>query len=266
MPPLAWTDTHCHLGEDLFDADRREAIERARAEGVHRIVVVGETIQAARRALEVATAREGLYAVVGLHPHHGDRWDERAAEEVARLADEGADKVVAIGETGLDFYYENSSPEGQRRAFLAQAELARALKKPLVLHCRDAYEECIETIARHKMDEIGGVVHCYSGNVDQAHRLVDMGFYLGITGVLTFKKADLLRQVVRAVPVDRLVIETDAPYLAPVPRRGKRNEPAWVAHTARRLAEELGMTPGELSPILERNTDRLYRIQADALA
>jgi TatD DNase family protein len=255
-----WIDTHCHLTDPKFAENFDETLVAARDAGVGRIVVVGDTLESSREALVLARRHDWLYATAGLHPHHADDWSDAAASELHTLCRSGmADgALVAVGETGLDFFYDHSRREAQVTAFLGQAEIARQLNLPMVVHCRDAYDLLLELIHAHRLGEIGGVVHCFAGTLEQAHELVGIGFFLGIGGTLTFKKNDLGREVARSVPLDSLVIETDAPYLAPVPKRGKRNEPAFVAHTAFRLAEELGVPPDDLAQALAANTRRLF--------
>lgn len=256
--PIRWTDSHCHLTDDRFADDVEEVVGRAWDAGVERIVVVGDRLESSREALAMAERFHGLYATAGVHPHHAGEWSDAAARELREICLE--EPVVALGEIGLDYYYDFSPREAQVEAFLEQAELGRELGLPLVMHCREAYGEFLELVRRHDLASVGGVVHCFSGTPAEALELAEMGFFLGVGGVLTFKGNDLGREAVRGVPLESLVLETDAPYLAPAPKRGKRNEPAWMVRTAERLAELVGMEPRDLARILDENTSRLFRI------
>ncbi|NQU44760.1 TatD family hydrolase [bacterium] len=258
---LALVDTHCHLADEKFSTDMDSVCQRATAAGVTSIVAVGDKLDSSRRALEIARAWPDaqLVAAVGVHPHHAENWTDETDLQLRALCREGveAGKVVALGETGLDFYYDNSPREQQAEIFAAQAEIAREFHLPLVIHVRDAWDTFFEMIDRLNLPQIGGVVHCFSGNAKQAVRLTEMGFYLGVGGVITFKKSDDLRESVRAVPLESLLLETDAPYLAPVPMRGDRNEPAYVAHTAAVLAQVLEKPLEEIARVTTANAVRL---------
>ncbi|MBN1868049.1 TatD family hydrolase [Candidatus Sumerlaeota bacterium] len=260
MTEPAWIDSHCHLTDEAFAADLDETIERARAAGVGHIVAVGDNVESSRAALDLVQRHAGvLSATVGVHPHRASEWSPDALDALRRLC-AGRPRPVAIGEIGLDHFYNFASREDQMRAFVEQSDLARELGLPMAIHCRDAYDPLIQLAEERALGAVGGVVHCFTGSAAQAVALAELGFSIGIAGVLTFKKSETIREAVRAVPIESLVIETDAPYLAPVPHRGHRNEPAFLAHTAERLALELGIDARALSSQLARNTKRLFRL------
>lgn len=230
-------DTHCHLDEERFDGDLSDVIARAKAAGVRRMITVGASgpMQANYDALRISAENDGIYATVGIHPHNASTVTAAVIEELERLA--AQPKVVAIGETGLDYYYDNSPRTQQQEALRLHVRLARRLRLPLVLHLRDAYDDAAMTLAEEGAAEIGGVVHCFSGDRANARTFLDLGFDISFSGILTFKNADELRAVAALVPADRFMAETDAPFLAPIPHRGKRNEPAFVVHTVALLAQ-----------------------------
>jgi TatD DNase family protein len=240
-------DTHAHVHDRQYDEDRVSMLERARAAGVDRIVTIGCDLDDSRRALRVAE-QFGLAATVGIHPHEAKDAPADLSAAFDALRAETHATVVAIGETGLDYYYTHSPPADQRRVMEAQIVYARGAGLPVVFHQRDAFEDFLAVLrAAWDRATMQGVVHCFTGDAAQATTLVaEFGMRLGIGGVLTFKTAEPLREAVRAVGVGPLVLETDCPYLAPVPHRGKRNEPAFLPRTADRLAEVLGIPVGEL--------------------
>lgn len=233
-----WTDSHAHLDDPKFADDLEATIAHARDAGVERIVTVGTSEQSSRAALSISTDHSGIFSTVGCHPHEAD--DVDAGEVLRWLTDLGADpKVVAVGETGLDAFKKFSSPENQRRLFLAHLAAARALSKPVVIHCRDAHDACIELLAADPPPK-AGVIHCFSGDAGHARRYLDLGFVLSIAGPVTYPNAKAFRDVVRGLPADRLLVETDCPYLTPQAHRGKRNEPAYVRLTGECVADLLG--------------------------
>jgi TatD DNase family protein len=224
------TDSHAHLDDPAFESDRDQLVPRAAAAGVTRIVTVGTDVAGSKRACDLAAANDGVWAAIGVHPHDADKADMT----LAGLRDLASrPKVVAIGETGLDYAKKFASIENQKKLFRAHLSLAADLKLPIVIHCRDAHDD-----VRAVLKESGakGVIHCFSGNARDAAAYLEMGFVLSIAGPVTFANATGLRDAIRDVPLDRLLVETDCPYLTPVPHRGKRNEPAFVRHTAEAIA------------------------------
>jgi len=253
MMPLV--DTHCHLDSGQFDADRDAVIERALAAGIERMMAIGtgEGPPDLEVAIRLADAHPFIYATIGVHPHDASKATE---ETFARLRELAAHpKMLAIGEIGLDYHYDFSPRDVQREVFERQLDLAREAGKPIVIHTREAWEDTLDVLRAHWRGE--GVMHCFTGDARQAREALDLGFYLSFGGVLTFPKAEALREAARIAPEDRILVETDCPYLAPVPHRGKRNEPAFVAETARRLAEVRGCTVDAIAETTTRNFERL---------
>jgi TatD DNase family protein len=251
-------DSHCHIDVPQFDADRDEVVARARERGVVEMLVVGEVDESGglRRALDVAAAY-GLPATAGLHPHQARLASEAVYDEVRSLAREG--RIVAIGETGLDFHYDHSPRDAQREAFRRQVRLAREVGLPIVVHTREADAETVDILEQEGAREAGGVVHCFTGGLELARRAVDLGFLVSFSGIAAFPRAEVIQQVARETPDDRLLIETDAPFLAPPPHRGKRNEPAFVVDVARHVAALRGTTAEAVGTLALRNYARLFR-------
>jgi TatD DNase family protein len=227
-------DSHCHLDSDQFDADREQVIERALAAGVTQMVAIGTgngppDLEAGTR---LADRYKFLYATVGVHPHDAAKANEITFQALADLTLHP--KVIAIGEIGLDYHYDFSPRETQQAVFIRQMQIA---KKPIVIHTREAWDDTIKLIREHWDPQRGGIMHCFSGNPDQAKQALDLGFYLSFGGIVTFPKALEIQESARQAPIDRILVETDSPYLAPVPTRGKRNEPAFMLETVRKLAQ-----------------------------
>ncbi len=263
--PVELVDTHCHLTFEPLIADVAGVVERSRAAGVTSWITVGTTLEDSRRAVELAAACENLYAAVGIHPHEAKDGDAVALAALRDLAKQ--DKVVAIGETGLDFHYNFSKQPDQRRVFVAHLDIARDVNLPVIIHSRNAYDETVEVLDCHGGGLKGVVFHCFSGSAEQAQQLLDRGYYLSFTGVVTFKNADSTRQAVQVVPVDRLMVETDAPYMSPEPlRKQKPNEPALMVHTARCLADLKGISLENLTQATTRNAIAFFRLAGSDLA
>jgi TatD DNase family protein len=258
--PATLIDSHCHLDEARFDTDREAVIARALAAGVTRMVTIGASggMQANRDAIALAARHPGVFAAVGIHPHEASTVSPAVLEELVRLA--RAPKVVAIGETGLDYYYDQSPRPVQREAFRQFIQMARTLRLPVVVHLRNAFEDAVTILREENAGDTGGVIHCFGGDRACAQSFLDLGFDLSFSGIVTFKNTDEIRAVARLVPADRLLVETDAPYLAPVPYRGKRNEPAYVVHTATAIAEIRGQAPEEVAALSRANTERRFKL------
>lgn len=255
-------DTHTHLDDARYDSDREAMIARARDAGVEAFVTIGCDLATSRAAIGLADRYPFVYASIGVHPHEvkhiGDMW----YDEFRRLAMHK--KVVAYGEIGLDYHYNHSSPKDQRNRFREQVALARELKLPVIIHTREAQEDTIAILKEEKASDVGGVFHCFSGDAWLAKDALDLGFYLSFSGVLTFQNAAVLRDIAKTVPLDRLLIETDCPYLTPVPHRGKRNEPAYVSLVAGQLAQIFSSDPtlstDTIGRITTENAKRLFKI------
>lgn len=253
-------DTHCHLDAPRFDEDRADVMERARAAGVRRMVTIGCDEESSRRALGLAATHDDVWATVGVHPHEAAAAPEGFDETLEALSRH--ERCVAIGECGLDYYYDHSPRERQREVFARQVALARRMRKPLVIHVRDAWSDTLDVLHAEGARDAGGVIHCFSGSLEDAERSLELGFYLSIPGIVTFKSPGDLPEVVKRVPLDRLLVETDSPYLAPVPYRGKRNEPAYVLEVARKVAELREMPLEELIEATGKNARALFGLPA----
>lgn len=258
-------DTHTHLNDEYFTDDLPAFLDRARRAGVELMNIIGFDVPSSKLAVEQARDREGIYAVIGIHPHDADSWNREAEAEFRRLlaADE-AGKIVAIGEIGLDYHFDDSLPKPvQKQAFREQMLLACEFDLPFVVHDRDAHQDCLEVIeevaAEGKLRAEPGVFHCYSGSLEFAQRLLALGFYLGFDGPVTFKNGKKPLAVASAIPLERLLLETDCPYLAPEPYRGRRNEPAYLPYIAERLAEARGLSTDELAAATTANALRLFK-------
>ena len=266
-----YVDSHAHLDGKQFDSDREQVIARARDAGVAAMVAIGNgdgppTLDAGVR---LADKYPFMYATVGIHPHEARLASEEGYAEMDRLARHP--KVIAWGEIGLDYYYDHSPREIQQEVFTRQMELAAAAKLPIVIHCRpsegrdDAWDDCLRLIGEHwAANGIGGILHCFTGKWAQARRALDMGFMISFAGNLTFPKAQQIRDAALEVPFDRMLIETDCPYLAPVPHRGKRNEPAFVKETAARLGELRNSSMEEIGEQTSRNFYKFFKISETA--
>jgi TatD DNase family protein len=253
-------DTHCHLDAHYFPAGPDDALARAQAVGVHGFVVVGvgSDLGPARAAVALASRLpERVGAAVGVHPHDATTLDDAAYDELARLAQDPC--VVAVGEIGLDYHYDHSPRDVQRAAFARLVGLARDVRKPIVVHTREAPADTIAILEAEGARNVGGVIHCFSEDMAFARRALDLGFDLSFSGIVTFKSAHAVHEVAKGAPLDRILVETDSPYLAPVPLRGKPCEPAYVVHTAKRVAELRGITLEALSQATTANAERLFR-------
>jgi TatD DNase family protein len=253
-------DSHCHLDPQYFGADRSEVLERGRQCGVTAFICVGVGggLQAPRDAVALAAAEADVYATVGVHPHDVAAMQESDWPALAELA--RAPRVVGVGETGLDYYYQHSPREAQQAAYRRFIALAREARLPIVSHVRDAHDDAAEILRDEGAP--AGVIHCFSGGVAEARAYLDVGQHLSFSGIVTFKTAGNIREAAAFAPLDRILIETDAPYLAPTPHRGRKNEPAFIAETLAALAAVRGMTVAEVDAATTANTQRLFRLAA----
>jgi TatD DNase family protein len=259
-----WCDSHCHLTADRFNEDRREVIERAREAGVRKMIAIGSGygFEANSEAVALAHRETDIHATVGVHPHEASELSDALMQQLGSWL--GDPEVVALGECGLDYHYMNSDREAQRSALARQIALARERGVPVVLHVRgddpNAYEEMLEIWQGEGRGELEGLLHCYTGDLDFARRALDLGFLISFSGIVTFKRSEALREVARATPLDRLLVETDAPFLAPQGRRGRRNEPAWVVAVGETLGNLHGLSSPEVARITTENARRFFRI------
>lgn len=270
-----FVDSHCHLEGPKYDSDRAEVLQRALSSGVEALLAIGNGtgpgtfdcgIQVAEQFAKSASGvTPRIYTSVGIHPHEAKIADDAALAELERLARHP--KVVAWGEIGLDYWYDFSPREVQRAVFVRQMELARAAGKPIIVHCRDpkdggdAWDDTLRLLRLNRAPTaLGGILHCFGGTIEQMNAGLEMGFMISFAGNVTFPKAETIREAARQVPLDRMLIETDSPYLAPVPRRGLRNEPAWVAHVAEHIAQLRGITAEEAGTATSANFHRFFAI------
>lgn len=251
-------DTHAHLEMREFNDDRDEVIKRAKDAGVGYIITIGTTVESSRDAVLLAEQHDCIYAAVGIHPHEAHDILHPAYEVLRRFA--GHKKVVAYGEIGLDYHYEHTERSVQQRKFRDMLREARELNLPVIVHDRDAHEDTLRILAEEWDPSIGGVMHCFSGDAAYAKQIMDLGFMISIAGPITFPKAQALRDVVREIPIEQILVETDAPYLAPQPRRGKRNEPSYVQFTAEEIARVKGLTFDDVARITSFNAMQLFGI------
>ena len=250
-------DTHAHLNDPAFDPDREELMASFASAGVGLVMNAGCSLESSRDIVQMAEKYPWLYASVGSHPDSADEVNEAVLEEYRKLCKQ-SDKVKAIGEIGLDYYYEDIPREIQQRAFRLQMELARELDMPVIVHERDAHNDGLAIVK--EFPTVKGVFHCYSGSAEMARQLVNLGWYIGFTGVLTFKNARKAVETAASIPLDRIVLETDCPFMAPEPFRGKRNQPGYLYRMAEKLAEIRGISLEEVHAATMENGKRLYRI------
>jgi TatD DNase family protein len=256
-------DSHAHLGMPQFDRDRDDVIRRAINAGVELIFTVGTDVGDCRKAIEITRGNERVFAIIGIHPHNAGEVNEGTYSDLRSLSQDG--KVKAIGEIGLDLFRNLSPRNVQMARFRQQIHLAKELDLPIVVHAREAQKEVLTILVEEKAREVGGVFHCFSGDYDMAKSCTDLGFFISIPGTITFKNSAKLREVIKKIPLDRMLVETDCPFLAPMPFRGKRNEPAYVKFTALKLAEVKGLPFDEVAQITSRNARRAFRLNEELI-
>ena len=249
-------ETHCHLDFPQFEGDLDGVLRRAREAGVFYMITIGTSVESSRKAVELAHRYECVYAAIGVHPHDADKVDDNTLAELEELGQDA--KVVAVGEVGLDFYRNLSPRQTQERVFREFIKLAKRLNKPLILHTRDATKEVLKILEAEGAPQRRGVFHCWASSVKNAKRAVELGFQISFAGNITFKNAEQLRQKAAGIGLEHLMLETDAPFLAPEPHRGKRCEPAYVVFVGRKLAEIFGVSYDEVARVTTRNAVRLF--------
>ena len=255
--PIPLIDSHAHLDFDRFDEDRDAVLERAQAAGVERILSIGTQLNSSRAALALAEAYPFIYSSAGVHPLAVGDFEDEEWDELAQLWHQP--KVLAVGETGLDYYYDTDHQERQRSLFRRHIEVAGEVGLPLVIHVRDAFDDAF-SLLEEVGTPAGGVLHCFTGGIKECERALGLGLHISLSGIATFKNAKGLREAIPHIPGDRILVETDAPYLAPVPNRGQRNEPAFVVHTANEVARLRGETYADLCAQTRANTYRLFKM------
>jgi len=264
LPPtsgqLDLVDSHAHLDMSEFDPDRPDVLARAQAAGVRNILAIGGAPGTLASSLPFAERHGWIYAAAGIHPHEAKLATPAHYEELAALAKHT--KFLALGEIGLDYHYDHSPRDVQQRVFIDQLELARRAGRPIIIHCREAWPDCLEILDRHwRSSGLGGIFHCFSGTLDEARRGIEMGFLVSFAGNSTYPKAQNLRDVASTLPLESLLIETDSPFLAPKPFRGRRNEPAYVAEVARTLAPVRNLAPQDFAAATTANFRRFFGLR-----
>ncbi|MEK9685106.1 MAG: TatD family hydrolase [Rhodospirillaceae bacterium] len=255
-----YVDSHCHLDFESFDEDREECIARALGQGVGTMLTISTHLSRLPQVLELTRLSERIFCSIGIHPHHVTEEEKTTSEVLETLSQH--DRVVGIGETGLDYYYNNSPAEQQRESFIKHIKASRNTGLPLIVHTREADQDMSQILREEmKKGQFPCVLHCFSSGRDLAKTALELGCYISISGIVTFKSATDLQQLIKELPVDRLLIETDSPFLAPVPNRGKRNEPAYVVQTAKKISELMGVS---LELIAEKTTSNFFSLFAKA--
>ena len=252
-------DTHAHYDDEQFDIDREELIGSLQEAGIARVANIGASLSSSQNSIDLAHRYDFFYAVVGVHPNEVEELNEENIQKLYEWSKD--DKCVAIGEIGLDYHWPDPSPELQKKWFIRQLHIAREVKLPVVIHSRDAAADTMNIMKAEHAENIGGVVHCFSYSKEIAKQCVDMGFYIGIGGVLTFKNAKKMVEVVEQTPMDKIILETDCPYLAPEPYRGKRNNSLYLPNVVTKMAEIKGISEEEVIRITEENALKMYNIK-----
>lgn len=251
-------DTHAHYDDEAFDEDREAILNSLVENGIGAVVNIGASIQSTKNTLELIKRYPFVYGAVGVHPNETGELNDHLMDWLKHVA--GEEKVVAIGEIGLDYYWNEPEPEVQKHWFVRQLALAREVNLPVVVHSRDAAKDTLDIIKAERAGELGGVIHCFSYSLEMAREYLKLGFYLGIGGVLTFNNARKLKEVVEYMPLDRIVLETDCPYLSPVPNRGKRNSSLNLPYVVEAVSQIKGVAPEEVIAVTQQNARKMYRL------
>lgn len=252
-------DSHAHLDDERFDKDRQKIINSFKEDDIELIINPGADVSSSVKAVSLAEKYDSIYAAVGVHPHEAKTMDDDTIEILRNLAKK--EKVVAIGEIGLDYHYDNSPRDIQKKWFREQIKLAKELDLPIIIHDRDAHEDTYEILREENDDKLRGIMHCYQSSLEMSKDFIDMGFFISLAGPVTFKNAKTPKEVAKGVPLDRLLIETDSPYLTPHPHRGKRNEPAYVRYMAGMIAELKGISYEEVVKKTAQNAKTIFEIK-----
>jgi TatD DNase family protein len=255
---MNFIDSHAHLDLPEFKKDIYDVICRAKESGIENIITIGIGVQECKTAMRIAENYPSVYAAIGIHPHNAKSLDLKTLDFLENNVK--TKKVVALGEMGLDFFRNHSSKEDQIRAFRAQLDLAKSVKLPVIIHDRDAHDETLSILKEEKAGLIGGVIHCFSGDAEMAFKCIDMGFYISIPGTVTFKNSKEQIEVARKIPIEKILIETDSPFLSPVPYRGKRNEPLYVKYVAEEIAKIKNIQLEDVARTTVANTKKLFSL------
>jgi len=253
---MAIYETHCHLNHERFADDFDQSIQRALDENIRRLLVVSYDLESSRRAANLSQSYEPLRSAIGVHPEDAGQWSDETRDQLLALHSNPSSKVVAWGEIGLDYHWRTFTDEFQKSVFTEQLKLARSLNLPVVIHCREAYDDTLDLL--ESFGSIAGVVHCFTGTVEQAQRAVSLGFHIGVGGVVTYKNAQDVRSIVEQIPLNRILLETDSPFLTPQPWRGKRNEPAYILAVVEKVAELLAIPPEDVEAATWDNAAALF--------
>lgn len=251
-------DSHAHLDMKQFDSDRDQVIDRALSADVRHIITVGIDIKSSLNAVKLTTHYPPIFATIGIHPHNADNANNNDLEQIALIAQQ--DKIIAIGEIGLDFFHNRSARQKQIEVFTQQLAIAISLDLPVVIHDREAHTNTLNILSSFKKSGLKGMIHCFSGDYNLAKTFIDMGYYISIPGTVTFNNASQIQDVARRVPLNRMLLETDAPFLAPTPYRGNRNEPGYVTHTAQKIAKLRDVSFEEISYQTSKNVCQLFNL------
>ncbi|SDY98933.1 TatD DNase family protein [Proteiniborus ethanoligenes] len=251
-------DSHAHLDDKRFDKDRDKIIKDLKNHGVQIVINPGADVASSVKAVSMAKEYENIYAAVGVHPHDAKTMDNTTIQLLSSLANN--EKVIAIGEIGLDYHYDNSPRDVQKEWFVEQIRLAKKLKLPIIIHEREASQDMYNILKQETDENLTGVLHCYSGSLEMAREYLKMGYYISFAGPITFNNARISKEVAKSIPLDRILIETDSPYLSPEPRRGRRNEPLNVRYVAAMIAELRGISFDEVARVTSANTKKLFQI------
>ncbi|HDH87690.1 MAG: hydrolase TatD [Desulfobacterium sp. 4572_20] len=251
-------DSHAHLDMKQFDSDRDQVIDRALSADVRRIITVGIDIKSSRNAVKLTTRYPSIFATAGIHPHNADNANKNDLAQISLIAQQ--DKIIAIGEIGLDFFRNRSARQKQIEVFTQQLAIAISLDLPVVIHDREAHAETLKILSSFKKNGLHGMIHCFSGDYKLAKTFINMGYYISIPGTVTFKNASQIQDVARNIPLNSLLLETDAPFLTPTPYRGKRNEPSYIIHTAQKIAKLRGVSFEEISSQTSKNVCQLFNL------
>ncbi len=249
-------ESHAHYDDEGFNEDREELLKRLPKEGIKTVINIGITVNSSKQCIKLANKYDYIYAAIGVHPHEVSNMDDDKLEQIKEMTKEP--KVVSIGEIGLDYYYNHSPRDVQKLWFKKQIELAKEVKKPIVVHSREAEEDTFNIIKETNAKEVGGVIHCFGGSAEMAVEYVKLGFYIGVGGVVTYKNGKKLKRVVEQIPLEHLLIETDSPYLAPVPKRGKRNDSTNLVYVIKQIAELKGIDYDEVVKVTRDNGMKLF--------
>lgn len=258
-------DSHCHLNDEIFDNDREKVIQKAKDNGVVQLVNIGSGygLKDNYKSLEISKNSNGyIFSTIGIHPHDASMFKQSVYDELINLYSNNQDIIKAVGEIGLDYHYDFSPRDIQKRTLREMIKLAKEINLPVVIHSREAEPDVFNILKEEKADKVGGIMHCFSGTAEEAIKYVEnLGFYISFSGVVTFKNAQETRNAVKSVPLNKILIETDAPYLTPVPFRGKRNEPAYVKYTLEKIAEIKNISVEEIEKITEVNTKTIFNLK-----